>query len=236
MAIFGVIKTESVIQVSDKIRIDASKTFVSKDEAAITLIEIEPETGGGYIDVTAPSFKDWYLDWSYSGASRDVVCNLRITTDGTPVVFSQTIQVKTEEDDKLFSTDADILNKRDDLLGWLKAGRSSFLNFHRQARDLILSKLDDEGKTDINGDRLTADAFVDVQEVKEISAYWTLGLIFKNLSNSVGDVFERDAEGYMGEVSKKWNRAFLRYDKDGDAAISQGEGDYAFSSIRVYRE
>lgn len=236
MAIFGIIKNEAIIQVDDKTRIDVSKSFVSKDEAAITLIEIEPESGNGYIDVTGSDSRDWFLDWVYSGTTRAETINLRITTDGAPSIFTATIQVNTAVDDKLFSGDSDILSKRDDLLKYLKPGKSSFLNFHREARNQILSRLDDEGKTDINGDRLTADAFVDNEEVREISAFWTLALIFRNFSNAIDDVHDRDANAYMGDVSRKWNRAFLRYDRDGDGDINQGEGDYGFSSIKVCRQ
>lgn len=236
MAIFGIIKTEPILQVNDKTRIDCTKSFVSKDEALITLVEIEPEAGSGFIDVTGTSYKDWFLDWSYSGTTRVVTCTVRITTDGAPVTFESTIQINTALDDKLFSQDSDILGKRSDLLNWIKPGRSSFLNFHRQARDLILSRLDDEGKTDREGNRLTADAFIDKMEVKEIAAYWTLALIFSDLSNAVGDVFERDANHYLGEVSKKWNRAFLRFDFDGDGELNDVEGDFSFQAIRVIRE
>lgn len=236
MAIFGILKTEPILQVNDKTRLDASKTFVSKDEAAITALEIEPEAGAGFIDVFDANPKNWFLDWSYSGTTRTITCTVRVTTDGAPVNFTQVIQIKTATDDKLFSTDADILDKRQDLLNWLKPGRSSFLNFHRQARDLILSRLDDEGKTDRFGNKMTADMFIDKSEVREVAAYWTLALIFQNLSNAVGDVFERDSKAYYGDVQKKWNKAFLRFDVDQDGELNEGEGDFSFGAIQVIRE
>lgn len=235
MAIFGIIKTEPVIQVDDKIRIDASKSFVSKDESIISLVEIEPEGGNGFIDVTGSSARDYFLDWSYSGTSRSVTVTLRITTDGAPVSFTQTIQVNTEADDMLFSTDADIINKENDILSWVQEGRSSFLNVHRQARDLILTYLDESGYTDNNGARLTAAAIVDTEEVREWSAALTLKLIFKSISNAVDDIFQEKASMYAGQESIHRNRAVLRFDKDGDGEIDRGEGDFSFQSVKVLR-
>ena len=58
MAIFPNAELEEVVQVDDKTRLDARKSFVSKDEADVTLIEVEPEAGSGFIDVTGSSFKD----------------------------------------------------------------------------------------------------------------------------------------------------------------------------------
>jgi hypothetical protein len=78
MAIFGVLESDPIVQVSDKIRLKADRSFVSKDEAAITLVEIEPVAGNGFIDVTGSSSSDWYLDWSYS-TDGTAVTSLRIT-------------------------------------------------------------------------------------------------------------------------------------------------------------
>ncbi len=84
MAIFPNLKLEDIVQINDKTRLDASKSFTA-DEAAVTLVEIEPESAAGFIDITptvATNSKQYFLDWSYSGTSRTVTVSVRITTDG----------------------------------------------------------------------------------------------------------------------------------------------------------
>ena len=235
MAIFGILELEPVVQVSDKTRLKADKSFVSKDEAAITLIEVEPESGSGFIDITGSSSRDWYLDWAYSGISRVVTVSLRITTDGAPVTETATLQVNTAADDKLFSTDADLINKENDILKWVQDGRSSFLNVHRQARDLVLTYLDESGKVDVDGNRLTADSIVDVEEVREWAAALTLKLIFKSISNEVGDIFSEKARLYESQEKIHRNRTFLRFDYNNDGDLSDAEKANTIQQIRFVR-
>ena len=105
--IFPNLILENIVQENDKTRLDATKSFISKDEAAVTLVEIEPYTGAGYIDVTGTSSKDWYLDWSYPTDGNKTV-TVRITTDGGPVSSSKTIWIIDSVDDNLFSYDQDL--------------------------------------------------------------------------------------------------------------------------------
>ena len=90
MAIFGVLDFDPVVQVNDKIRLKAIRSFVSKDEAAITLVEIEPVAGNGFIDVTDADPNELFLDWSYATDGTAVV-SLRITTDGAPVTVTKNL-------------------------------------------------------------------------------------------------------------------------------------------------
>ena len=171
--IFPVLELEAFLQADDKTRLDARKTHITPDEAAITLIEIEPESGSGFLDVTSLS----YLDWQYSGASRTVTVSVRVTTDGLPETFSKDIEILTATDDKLFSTDAEMVRHEPQILDWVREGRNSFLDVHRTSQDRILTWLDEHRIWDTNGDRLTKDAIVDIQEVNDWSKYLTLQLI-----------------------------------------------------------
>jgi uncharacterized Fe-S cluster-containing radical SAM superfamily protein len=101
--IFPKLKTESIVQVNDKTRIDARDTFLSPDEAAITLLEIQAEIGGQFLDVTGTS----YIDWQYDTAQEETI-TLRVTTDSTPVTITKTLTVISASDDNLFSSDADL--------------------------------------------------------------------------------------------------------------------------------
>ena len=224
MAIFGNLRLEKVCQFSDKTRLDATSSFVSKDEAAITLVEIEPKSGAGFIDVTGTSSSDWYLDWEFSGvASVTETVSVRITTDGSPSTFTADIDITTEADDKLFSTDQDIIDKKSDVLKWVPDGRNSFLNVHREAQEDIIDWLDEQGYRDKDGNRLTKASLVDKEEVRSWSAWKCLELIFDDLSNAVDDVFDRDARRFESKAFQARDRSVLRYDWDNDGTVELGE-------------
>jgi hypothetical protein len=222
MAIFPVLECEDVVQVSDKTRLGGTKSFLSKDNAAITLVEIEPEAGAGYVTVTGTSYKDWFLDWSYAGVSRVVTVSLRITA-GTTTTVTKTIQIYTAADDYLFSNDNDIKALEPDIMSWVPVGRASYLNVHREAQKKILDWLDESGTTDVEGAKLTKAAVVDISEVRSWSRYLTLSLIYMGISNAVDDIFSDKANKYSGMAKKASDRAILRLDLDGDGSIELGE-------------
>ncbi len=235
MAIFPKVRVDKVVQADDGLRLDATSTFVSKDEAAITLVEIEPESGNGFIDVTGTKQKDWFLDWQYSGASRTVDVTVRVTTDGAPVTHTEQIQVVTAADDKLFSDDYDLLVKEEDIIKWLPDGRTSFKYKHRQAQTMIIEDFNERGVVDSDGEKLTKDAFVDLEEVRQWSLNLTLSLIFKDNSNVVGDIYDLKANEYMSEALSHKHRAYFRLDIDGDGNISTGEKS-PFKTVDLVRQ
>lgn len=220
--IFPVLEAEGVLQVLDKTRLSAVKSFVSKDNDPITLVEIEPEAGDGFIDVTGTSYKDWYLDWSYSGPSRLIVVSVRITA-GSVTTTSKTIQIYTALDDYLFSNDLDIMGLEPDILKYVPQGKNSYLSVHREAQKKILDWLDEAGYKDTSGNRLTKDAMILLDEVRSWSRYLVLSLIFRSIYNAVDDVFVDKAKYYESLALKASSRAFLRLDLDGDGEISTGE-------------
>ena len=221
--IFPQLNIENIIQIKDTIRLDATRSFVSKDEASISLIEIEPEAGAGFIDVTGTKSKDWFLDWQYSGASRTVTITVRVTTDGAPVASTFDLEVISKVDDKLFSTDADLFGHETDILKFLPDGKTSFNYMHRRAQKLIVEDFNERGVTDYDRQKLTKDAFVDVDEVRDWSIALTLALIFEDNSNVVGDTFSVKAEEYNSAALRHRNRAFFRVDLNGDGTIDTGE-------------
>jgi|GEM_PF-2410268 len=211
MAIFPNLELEREVQTDDKIRLDATKSFVSKEEASITLVEIEPESGSGFIDVTGSSSSDYFLDWSYSGSSRTVTVSCRITTDGSPVTFTKDIEVLTPADDLLFSDDQDLVALEQDILKWVKNGRNSFLNMHRKAQYLILERFNDLGVRTTDGDRVSKSIVLDVEDVKKWSQYLTLELIYGDLSNSVDDIFAQKRQFYGGKAAESQDVSFKKF-------------------------
>jgi len=210
--IFPVLELEEVVQVNDKTRLDARKTFITPDEAAITLVEIEPHTGDGFIDVT----NLLYLDWQFSTDGVKTV-SVRVTTDGSPSLYTKTVSVLDADDDKLFSKDSDIMPYEPNILQWVKEGRSSFNDVHRAAQDRILGWLDENKVWDTSGNRLTKDAITDLNEVNDWSKFMVLRLIFEGLSNATDDIFREKSLRYKELEVQSRNRAVFRLNRTGEA-------------------
>jgi hypothetical protein len=226
MSKFGVLKLEDVVQVDDKTRLDATGSYISKDESALTVVEIEPEAGYGFVTVTGTKAADWFLDWQYSTAGTKTV-SVRLTNlvllVPDVVTFTKDIVVVTSATDYLFSADTDLLAYEDDILKYVKPGRNSWLNYHRRAQETIMKILNDKGYVDTSGDKFTKAALVDLDEVRLWSALITLSLIFENQSNAIDDIFGVKSKTYASKANDAGSKAILRIDVDGDAVIDQGE-------------
>ena len=222
MAIFGILESDPVVQVNDKIRLKAVRSFVSKDEASITLVEIEPEAGNGFIDVTGNDSDDWYLDWSYA-TDGTAVSTLRITTDGAPVTTTLNVTVVTAADDKLFSTDADLLKYETEIMDLLPDGYSSFNFMHRKAQQLILDWFNEEGYRAVGNAKITADEILDADEVRKWSEAWTLSLIYNDNSNSIDDKFKEKSNDYKSLAVDARRRSVIELDLNKDGEITDGE-------------
>lgn len=229
MAIFGILDSEDIVQIGEKIRLFGDRSFVSKDENAITLVEINPEdTVESFVDVTGANSDDWFLDWVYSGTSRSVTVVLRITAGVSgPVTFSKAVQVNTEADDNLFSTDDAIMKHETELKDLIPEGKTTFNYAHRKAKELILDWFNEIGYRDFNVQKLTDAAFVEKDEVRRYSEMWTLALIYKDLSNSIGDKFDQKASLYKQKAMDARNRLVFRLDLNGDGNIDDGEAIFA---------
>jgi len=214
--IFPSADTEDIVQENDKTRIDARKSFITPDEAAITLFEIEAEAASGYIDVTS----DQYLDWSYATAGTKTA-TIRITTDGAPVTKEVTLTVVDAATDNLFSSDQDLVDEEDDILTYVRDGRNSFLDKHRLSQELVMDELDNLKIFDQNGDRLTAAAVIDHKEVLEWSKYQVLMIVFDNQSNVIGDIFDDKARKYESKMLRAMNQGIIRLDSTGDGTANK---------------
>jgi hypothetical protein len=235
MAIFPHIEIEQIVQVNDRTRLSGTKSFISKGEAAITSVQIEPFSGSGFVTVsgTGLTSKDWYLDWEYS-TDGDKTVSVRITTDGAPVTETKTISVISEANDKLFSKDSDLTIHESDVLQYVPAGKNSFLYVHRRSQYLILDYLDRKGYIDTDGNRLTKASVLDIQEVKEWSTFMTLKLIYQQLKKIPDDFFDAKSKTYESLELEARSRAALRLDLDGDSAIDDGEY-LRIDSVRALR-
>jgi hypothetical protein len=221
--IFPTLEIEAVVQVGDRTRLDASKTYASKDGPVIASVEIEPEAAAGYIDVTGTKPADWLTDWEYQTAGTKTV-TVQINGLGIPVIRTATISVLTAVDDALFTADSDLIQEEPDILRYVRRGRNTFKDVHRQAQTMIMQMLDRKGYRDTSGAKLTKTAVVDKTEVSEMSRYLVLSLIFKAQSNQVGDVHELKAKAYMSLYELATQRQIIGLDIDGDGEVMPAEG------------
>jgi hypothetical protein len=217
--IFPHLELEPVVQVNDRTRLSAAKSFVTQDQGVITAIQIKPSASADFINVTS----DGYLDWAYA-ASGVVNVTARVSVSGASAEITRPVEVLTVAQDHLFSTDSDLKLHEPDILKWVESGRNSFLNMHRRAQTLILKDLRREGYTDINGVPYTKAAFIDVEEVKQWSTMWALEIIFEGMSNATDDVFHEKAVRYSA-LRQRWSSImYLRLDQNGDGEASRSEG------------
>lgn len=237
MAIFPDLKLEKTVQVNEKLRISAIKSFASVDEAAISLVEIDPGDGT-FRNVTGSSSSDWFLDWAFStdaGSPYSVI--VRVTTDGAPVTRTESIEVLSVANDNLFSTDQDIVNIEGEILKYLPkdGSKSSFLHVHRRAQKRIMDELDANGNTNRDGTRLTKDQLVEVDDVNQWSAYMTLSMIFYDISNKPDDTYMDKAKKFESMANFYKERSFLRVDLNSDGSIDESE-KLPIRSARLVRQ
>lgn len=226
MSIFGTIDLETTVQVNEKTRLDASRSFVTQNEADVSLVEIKPSDADSYITVSGTGIlqEDWYLDWIYSSAGAKTV-SLRITTNGAPQVFTSIITVVTVAADALFATDDDLSKFEPDIKKWLPAGKSTWNFVHRKVQDKILTELYKSRIFDSNGDKLTKAAVVNTAEVREWAVYMALSIIFTGISNTTDDVFHQKSLEYekKSKVFMNYSLNVLQLDYDGDGTLENSE-------------
>jgi hypothetical protein len=209
--IFPILKSDLVVQVGDKLRLDSSKTFITPDEAAITLIEIEPDTGLGFFDVTAAG----YLNWVYS-TGGDKTATLRVTTNLITETIELNISCLTAVQDKLFSSDNDLMGHESKIYDYLPKEYSSFNHLHRSSQSVIMDSLTQRGYEKAIGVPLTKADIFNVDEVKQWSKFLTLSTIFSASSNEVNDFFSVKAQQYKELAERSAQRAYVTLDTDQD--------------------
>ena len=224
MAIFPGLKSDDIVQVDDRYRIDATDSMATQEEtSAITLVEIEPEAGNGFINVFGGGqSREWFLDWEYQGLTRDVVVSVRVTTDGAPVTKTKTVSVITSADEKLIVDDGDMIEENE-IFKFIPKGRTSWTYLHRKTNRDILAWFDEMGFTDFDGNALTIDNFVNTQELKEWATSHSYYLIYKEISDKVDDSFRQKSADYFTLAEGHKNRLRFRIDLNNDGNIDRNE-------------
>jgi len=222
---------ETIIQVSDKTRIDVSKSFIA-NSSPITNIKIEPDSGVGLITVFNTNQDKWFIDWAYATPGEKTVTVE--ATDGVNTI-SQTfkILVLSEADDFLYSNDEQIFMLESELKKYLSPGRNSYKNIHRESQTRILNFLDRKGIWQKTGDPFSKLQINLHGELSNWSLYESLFIIYTDLFISVGDKFAEKVNQYKELRNIERERSSIRIDKDGNGTIEAGTGE--FQELRVTR-
>lgn len=226
MAIFPTLEHEAKVQVKDRTRIEAVKSFSDKSGPVITKVEIQPYLAADWIDVTGPTplkSDNWFTDYAYD-ADGEKTISVRINEGVDEVLASSTVMVISEADDALFSNDQDLTQDEPDVLRYVRRGRNTFKDVHREAQKEILDMLNRKGYRDYSGNKINKAMVVDKAEVRTMSKYLTLHLIYSGISNVVGDIFFQKSNSYWSKYMTASSRNIIGLDLDGDDVLSAGEG------------
>lgn len=231
---FIVTNYDIVSQIGDSVRISATKTYAPKGSPAITKVEIEPETGAGFVDVTgvAPiNAKNWYLDWVYLTAGIKVGTVKVTQTGGIETTKPFSLEVLTLAEDNLYSTDNDLIYLEHDILNYLPQGRTNFNYLHRKVQEQILDWLDGIRITRKDGSKLEKEDVNQAKDIKELSGAWVLMNLFFELSNKNDDKFFEKHLIYKSKVESLKGRGRIQADLDQDGTPEVLD----FKSFRMVR-
>jgi hypothetical protein len=237
MALFPSITLETVLQVDEKTRLDASRSFVTDDEV-ITDILIQPSASDLFISVyNGGDTEKWVLDWAYDvDEFKDVAVQIVADSGSKIKTYMAGVNVLTEEVDALLSTDNDILPFEPKIHRYLPRGKNSFIYAHRKAQERIISYLDEQRiwkddrsrYTKLDLSTITDPEFK--EQFKQWSCFETLLIIFESFQVSSGDLFQEKKLDYTALRNGARTRSALRLDQDGD-----GELDITPYDIRTTR-
>lgn len=240
--IFPIIETDDVMQVGDKFRILADKTYKTPDEAAYTKVEIEPYAGAGFIEVQGDLSKPkpekhWYLDFQFPSSGAKVI-SLRVTTNGSPVTVTKTVTCLTEAEDNLFSDDNLLKEVQEDIFKLIPDGRSTFKYKHRAAQNFILDWLWNNGYYKTVGagvEPFVKADIVDKEFISDWATYVCLRMLYQSNQSQGGDVFRQKALDFLASEERAREKFLLKLDVDGDGELSVNEGEQVTSRrlIRV---
>ena len=229
------INAENIVQVSDRTRVDIGKTFQVSEP--YKLIEIRAEDGADYITVydslnDKTDSEDMNIDWAYKSAGTHTI-DVKVTRVDDSIYNEQrTITVISEEEDKLFSKDDDVIFLETEILYFLPKGKDTFTFLHRKAQAHILEELYFRGVKNSDDDFLTKENIVQTRELKDWSKYLVLQWIFEDQITSPDDVYSDKARKYLTYAdSASRKNQFLKLDKNIDGRTEKENVQFSIGSV-----
>jgi hypothetical protein len=223
--IFCVVQNEKLVQENDKTRIDLSGSF-SPDGELITKYEVSFD-GIEFYDITSNKYIDWLflVEDSYQVLAR-------VSGAYSEHTKAVNIDVLSADSDKLFSDDSDLISCENDIMGFVRDGRNSFIDIHREAQRRILKRLDEMKIWDADGDKLTKEAIVDIDEVNTWSKYYVLEMIFGSLADTVDDIYSVKNKNYSTLRKHAEEHCIVGLDLNGDGEEDINKQDASIMVIK----
>lgn len=137
----------------------------------------------------------------------------------------------------VFSDDNDLKEAYPDIFEFVPEDQDSFIAYHQEARNFILTYLRNKGKTIRQQNKLKMLDQFDLHnfdEVRQAAKYLALANIFYNESDSVDDKWKQKADGFMSKYSEAINLNFLSIDENDDGMQQSSESN-AVQFIKVRR-
>lgn len=225
MSVIGKLLIEREIFQNELTLIDSRPSFVSQDEGEVTKIEIQPDAGSAFHEVTT----DKFLVWAFATLGAKVA-TLRLTTTKNAVdtvsEFSFNTTVVAVPD--LLCKDEDLLAFEPSIMRYLPTGRSSFIRERVRATKRILDHLWKMGVRDKDDDRVDVSDLFEVESMNEWAVNLTLQLIFEGMVTTPGDIYAQKSEEYRKDADTASSICVVKLktddaDQEKDVGVNVGE-------------
>lgn len=231
MSIFGVIKCDDKVFAGDKLRIDASESFLAPGLVLATVShEISVDGGTTWYNISQKK----YVDWIFSSTGAKTI-TLRIsTTEPASLTFTKSITVLNLTTQSLFSNDSDLYQYESEIDQYLPKRWSAWNLIHLKAQEWIMDWLDEKRIFDENGDKYVVADLLDKQQVKQLSCYKVLEFVYESNINTVDDLFTQKRNKYRELANEKASRSQLQLDVNKNGLADDGE-KIDIHGIGIYR-
>jgi hypothetical protein len=183
----------------------------------------------GYIQFDRPT------DWAEQtiGSEAQYFLRISVSANVTPTMSIQGMNI-------VFSDDQDLNGIYPGITQYLQPSEDSFILRHENSRDLIVQDIRNQGlrkKRELASYYENIDAwdFLEVEEVKNWSAYLTLANIFSSLQSNTTDLYKEKADDYEEKAEFYKAQFYLSIDKDGDGLKDNEESANQITTKRLKR-
>lgn len=126
----------------------------------------------------------------------------------------------------VFSDDNDMKEAYPSISEFIPDGATSFISYHQEARNEILTYLRNKGKTIVEQEKLKMLDQFDLHnfnEVRQASKYLALANVFYNESDAVDDKWKQKADGFKQKFGEAINLYYLSLDLNNDGLQQTSE-------------
>jgi hypothetical protein len=155
---------------------------------------------------------------------------LKLTTSTPAIISINAINLVLSSDQDFGS------NKK--VLDYLPEGETSFVAYHQEARDILISDLRKSNQRIINSnlDTKLIDQFdlIDIEEFRQASKFLALALIYENISRSDEDSYSVQAKRFMTRYQQSFGEMLVTIDLNDNGMKDDAPAPVStLSSIRI---